>query len=588
MHVKLDDPKKYNLDYKTKIKILNKRAENFQAVNIYYKQDQEKIKNVEIKVYNKEGRLIKSINQKAMQDYASYDGYSMIFDRRVLNWTYLTNDYPITIEYEYQKTSKNTIILPVWHPIKNYNVSVLESLYSIETKLATRELERNLNKYHTISKTENGYSMKNQRPLKKEKFSEPEHQIFPLFIDSPEQYSFQGYKGEFTSWNGFSKWMYDSFLKNKILANQQEIKAELDLILKDKNDKREIAKNIYEYVQDNTRYVSISLEEGGLSPMDPSKVHEVKYGDCKALSFYTKSLLDLYDIQSNYVVVHASANAKQDLIEDYPSTYPGNHIIINVPLENDTIWIDCTSGVNPFGFLGSFTDDRLALEVNEDRGKLIKTPAYFSDQNSTKDTIRIKINDDYSASIDMNTLSMGLAIENDLHIANWSKKEIDKYYKSHKKYGATNLKVENHSVEVDSENISSRRKTSFTLASYAEMLDEYLLIPLDFKQLTIPKLIKNKHRKNKINFERSYSEAISYFVTLPESCEIINDLSIKIENNYGSYSINIEQTSDSSIKINKAFNLYEGLHEASKYEEIKNFFDRCIKSEKTTLQLLKL
>ena len=64
-------------------------------------------------------------------------------------------------------------------------------------------------------------------------------------------------------------------------------------------------------------YISIGLDEGGLVPLSAGKVHEVKYGDCKALSFYMKSLLDLFGIQANYVVVRAGKEMPEDLFTEY-------------------------------------------------------------------------------------------------------------------------------------------------------------------------------------------------------------------------------------------------------------------------------
>ena len=41
-------------------------------------------------------------------------------------------------------------------------------------------------------------------------------------------------------------------------------------------------------------------------------------------------------------------------------------------MPGDTIWLDCTSNDDPFNFLGDFTDDRLALQVDESGGTLVR------------------------------------------------------------------------------------------------------------------------------------------------------------------------------------------------------------------------
>jgi len=92
------------------------------------------------------------------------------------------------------------------------------------------------------------------------------------------------------------------------------------------------AKAIYEYVQNNTRYISVQIGLGGWKPISAKEVDDKKYGDCKGLTNYTKALLNLVDIESNYCVVYSGSEI-QDISEDFTSMQ-GNHVILNIPQEN--------------------------------------------------------------------------------------------------------------------------------------------------------------------------------------------------------------------------------------------------------------
>ena len=56
-------------------------------------------------------------------------------------------------------------------------------------------------------------------------------------------------------------------------------------------------------------------------------------------------------------------------------------MILNLPNNGKDVWLECTNQEVPFGFLGSFTDDRNVLVVNENGGKIDKTTAYKPKDN---------------------------------------------------------------------------------------------------------------------------------------------------------------------------------------------------------------
>ena len=49
-----------------------------------------------------------------------------------------------------------------------------------------------------------------------------------------------------------------------------------------------------------------------------------------------------------------------------------NHVIVTVPVERDTIWLECTSQMSPMGYMGTFTSDRNCLLIGENGGRLMQ------------------------------------------------------------------------------------------------------------------------------------------------------------------------------------------------------------------------
>ncbi|NJO68689.1 MAG: hypothetical protein HC830_04885 [Bacteroidetes bacterium] len=91
-----------------------------------------------------------------------------------------------------------------------------------------------------------------------------------------------------------------------------------------------------------------------------------------------KAMLKVLNITSYYMVVYAGDNYS-GLIHEMPGLQ-FNHAILCVPVEKDTIFIDCTLKGVPAGYLGTFTQGREALLVDNDSSRIIKLPELKTDE----------------------------------------------------------------------------------------------------------------------------------------------------------------------------------------------------------------
>jgi hypothetical protein len=252
-----------------------------------------------------------------------------------------------------------------WYPISNYFLSVESATYIFKNpkRIPFRKKEMNFDGYE-ITKFESDsqmrYSLKNQKAIKYENYAISSREILPQLKIALNQFSLKGVKGQASNWKEFGIWMHDKLIKDRgILDEATKIKV-LKLV-EGVSDPIEKTKIVYQYMQDKTRYISVQIGIGGWEPIAANKVDKVGYGDCKGLSNYTKALLDVVGVKSYFTVVYAQQ--KRNIDKDFTSLQ-GNHAILNVPIKNaEDIWLECTSQTAPFGFLGSFTEDRDVLEI---------------------------------------------------------------------------------------------------------------------------------------------------------------------------------------------------------------------------------
>ena len=574
-HTELHNHESYTSYYRGTITVLNEKGSDYLNLSIYYSDGSDQIKDVKCSIYDVDGNLIKSIKKKDLSDYAAGDGVSIITDSRLKHWSYETNNYPVTIDYSYTRTSSNTLFIPRWYPIPNYDVAVVKSSYSITTNDELRTYEQNMDRYPSISKVAGVYTMKNQPSINSEQYGPGRFEIFPTLITNPRKYNYEGNTGQHDDWDEFGQWMYESFLAPKKLKNQHVIRPMLDKYVGETTDTREIIKKVYEYVQDNTRYISVQLDDGGFNPIDPNSTHHNQYGDCKGLTLYTQCLLDLYDIKSNYTVVRAGSYHPAGFINDFASSYPGNHIILNIPTSSDTIWLDCTSHHNPFNYLGTFTDDRNVLVIENGASHIEKTPAYTHENSLMNEEITFDLYGDLQ--LDVKQSATGYKIKDLLWLSDKPKEKITEYI-INSKGAKINLKQLNN-VKYSQGDSGITLDYKIDIEEIIESAGSYTFVPMQLAQLDIPMLPKDKNRQSDISFPRGYEHAQTIHINKPKDAHTklsVEENSSTIDTPYGIFELETTET-ETAYEIKRSFTLYKGRYDNSQYDEIKTFLDQSIK-----------
>src|SRR5690606_26559586 len=172
-----------------------------------------------------------------------------------------------------------------------------------------------------------------------------------------------GVRGVVNSWDDFGVWYHKSFLEY-LDELPKETVSKMKSLTQNAKTNIEKAKIIFDYVQNNTRYISVQVGVGGWQPFPAKEVDKLGYGDCKALTNYTKALLNCVGVEAYYTVIYAS-NSITDIDENIISLQ-GNHVILTLPTKEGMIFLESTSQKIPFGYLGTSADNRQALMIRPD------------------------------------------------------------------------------------------------------------------------------------------------------------------------------------------------------------------------------
>ncbi len=588
-NIELVSQRKMIIKVKKAITILNKLGDNESKITVYYDKSR-KIKSLKAIAYDFFGNQIKKISKKDFKDYSAADSFSLFDDNRLKHYNYVPISYPYTIYYEYEIESPNTAFIPRWYPINSYNQSVLQSTFKINfpNNLILQKVEKKFEEY-PIRKSSNignlSYGLNNATAIKYEDSAPSFTIIMPSVKLASNKFHYEGIDGETNNWKDFGKWVYDNLISSR-MEIPETTKLKIQELVKGIDDPLERAKIVYEYVQNKTRYISIQVGIGGWMPMLASDVDRLSYGDCKGLTNYTKVLMDVVGVESFYTLVYAD-NPKKNMEKEVVSLQ-GNHMFLYVPSKEKDIWLECTSQIVPFGYQGTFTDDRDVLVITPEGGK-IKHTSIYNDKDSFQTTlVNYNINSNGSLEADIKINSGGVQYKDHFKLEKKSKKDIEEHYKSDYWSYINNLSIDNYSFTNNKDSIIFNEEVKIKATDYATFSGDRMLFSINsFNRVShIPKRYRN--RKLPLEISRGFIDKDLFEITLPNDyiIEAMPD-GIKIENKFGLYQFSIEKLSPSTLKYSRTFFLKKGLYPAEEYKNYRNFRKQIAKLDKTKIVLIK-
>ena len=550
-----------------------------------------KIKTIEATVYDASGKFLKTYKRKDFRDVSVADGVSIFNDNRALYLDYTPITYPFTMVFETEIETSNTAFIQPWSPSDGYLVSTENTSLTINFKaeLNLKKKEANFSDKYPVEKKETStsisYSAKNLVARKREELSPSFVEAFPMVYFALEKFELENVEGNVSNWSDFGKWYY-----NSLLADTEEIpeatQTKIKQLIGVQKDPVEIAKIIYKYVQEKTRYVSVQVGIGGWKPMLAKDVDRLGYGDCKALSNYTRSLLKSVGIPSYFTLVYAGHDETKDLQSDFASVQ-GNHAILTLPTDKGLIWLECTSQIQPFGFQGDFTDDRNVLLIKPEGGEIVKTRVFAETDNvkTTKGSYQISENGDLVGKVKM--VSKALQYDNEFGKERMSREDQIKNYKEEFD-NINNLSIKKINLNNNQQTIEFTEDLEIEAEGYAQNTGGKLMFALNaFDQ---DSYVPRKYRTREFPFqmERGYTNVDEIEITIPDGFVIeAKPNGLEQENEFGYYKIEFNSLGTNKILCKRKLVIKKGLYDKSKYENFRKFRETIAKTDNSKIVITK-
>ncbi len=545
------------------------------------------LESVQIQLFNSSGTVIRKYKKSDLTVQSSGEG--LVPDGKVYYIEFPAPAYPLTIQIDYELKLNGLLNYPRYQ-VQLPEQSVENSVYiaTVPTDLDLRFKEINTailpatindGKIKTYT-----WTAKSLPALEYEVGAGSYASRYPHILISPNKFELDNYEGDMSTWENFGKW-YGTL--SKTANNLTEVSKQFfQSLVKDAPNEHEKIKIIYHYLQSNCRYVLISLGIGGFKPFDAKFVDEKKYGDCKALSNYAQACLGAIGIKSYQALINSDYN-KSPVDPAFP--YNGfNHVILCIPNKQDTIWLECTSNTAEFGVLGNFTENKYALLITEDGGKLVPTPKSKASDNIFSSNSLVGLSADNSGTVTIQLHTTG-AYRQDFanYIHNQKKDEQKKFLVNYIGYP----QPDDFNIMYDPANTQIDTKITMSLNKIPEFTagKKIFLNPRIYK-LWGNELPKSEGRTQDFYFEHPFIKTDTTSYHLPDNYTVeALPKPKKLQFEYGNFS--------SSYSYDEATRILQSIAEirlteykipVTKYITVKKFFNEVLQENTEKLVIKRL
>lgn len=538
-------------------------------------------------LYDANGKKLKSVKKNDIKDASNTQEISLADDNRVKYHNFYYKTYPYTVEYETEVINRTTMFYPSWNPVIDEHIAVERSTMTVEVP---KDYVLRYKCYNCIEPVLSGddkkqykWELSNFAPVTKEYASPAWKKIVPYILIAPSQFEIEDYAGNMSDWAELGKFVYALTKGKDVLPDN--VKQKVHQLTDGLSTKEEKVQALYNFLQNNTHYISIQLGIGGWRPFDAAYVSSKAYGDCKALSNYMVSLLKEAGILSYYTLVQAGDD-EDDIITEFPSQQ-FNHVITCIPNGKDTIWLECTSQTEVPGYMGEFTGNRHALLITEQGGKLVSTPTYSYKENVKQRTITASVDEEGHLTAQVRTNYKAIARDY-IHqvIHGLSNDKIKEYLKD---------RIDLPSFEIKQFSYKENRSLLPSIDETVDLVADHYASISGKRIFIVPNLISKGRTRLEATEERKYDVELSSESTSMDSVEItipagyrLESLApdTKLETKFGKYSASVRMDGN-KIRYFRRFEQYSGHYPAKEYAELAKFYDQIFKADRSRVVLVK-
>lgn len=567
------------------VTVFNKNGQNFGRLVLWYDNFKD-IDDLDGTIYDDKGEEIRDLESRDIRDRSAFDGYSLYEESRVRVAELYYDRYPYTVEFKFEIDYDGYISWPSW-----YSRTTLDAveLTSFEVNIPENYNLRywcNIDSVKPVisnSGTTFLWKAKDLQKLSKDAAGEDIEDVATIVKIAPTIFEIDGSEGSMRSWKDFGSWAYKLYDGRDVLP--EDAVREIKKIASAGQDIKTSISKLYKYMQSRTRYVSVQLGIGAWQPFDAAYVHERGYGDCKALSNYMVSILEVADIKA-YPVLINNGSDRMPLIKEFPSNQ-FNHVIVCVPTLKDTVWLECTNENMSPGSIGWSNENRGALMLTHEGGKVVSTPTSRARQNFEFKKINVRLLAG-RAELDGKIKFGG---DRQVTVASIMKgmipSEQERWLLS--SFEVPDIKLKGFRFEIPSGNLNEiDLDLKAGLTKYASVSGRRLFFYPNLVERRTYAPAKIKERLSPIRFKFPYADIDSVIYTLPDGykVEAVPD-PVNLTSSFGEFHSNTKIVGENNLLYVRSLKVNNYSIPAENYDEYRKFFEDIVQADRMQVVLVR-
>lgn len=487
----------------------------------------EKTLNIEAFALNKKGSRYKKSKVKDFETKETISNNVFYDDISVTNFEYegLKKESIINLSYEVELTDPHLAISQIFgsnYPLLNKSLTV-EVDNSIDIAISYFNMEQDdvlFTKEEGRNSTIYSWTQKDYDLIKLEPSSLSVRYFLPHVVVRIRSYidSDGNTVNVLRDVRDLHNW-YKSFLNEVTCDNEEELAKVLEkLDLSELSEKQKV-KKVFEWVQNNIKYIAIEDGLGGFIPRNPDLVMNRRYGDCKDMATLIVQMLSMLDIEAHKVWI--GTDEIPYTYRELPSPLVDNHMIAAYydKEENEYIYLDGTDSKVTFGFPTQFIQGKEALIHKGDTFEIREVPIVPSIKNKLVDSVDLKIKDNMLVGAGNLTMTGYYAGDFKHHLSSVKTEESKKnQVKVITKKGSNKYKLTDYKIKVDETSLSYDYR--FELSDYIFKNEGEIYINLNLDPL---ESFFNPYTEDReLDVKERYCSNTNYYfnLTIPEGYEV--------------------------------------------------------------------